>query len=167
MEEMVKEYNTRFGLDRPLLAQYGSYLYDTAHLDFNYSIANYPRTVKELIVEALPWTVGLLATTTLLSFTIGTLLGALLAWPRSPRWLRTLMPPLWALHAIPFFLFGLILIYLFAFQVQLLPMFGGYSPGAAPGSPGNSSATSRCIRSCRGCRSFWCRSAAGRWRCGA
>jgi peptide/nickel transport system permease protein len=133
MEEMVKEYNTRFGLDRPLIAQYGSYLCDTAHLDFNYSIANYPRTVRELIVEALPWTVGLLATTTLLSFTIGTLLGALLAWPRSPRWLRTLMPPLWALHAIPFFLFGLILIYLFAFQVQWLPMFGGYSPGAVQG----------------------------------
>jgi peptide/nickel transport system permease protein len=133
MEEMVKEYNTRFGLDRPLIVQYGSYLYDTAHLDFNYSIANYPRTVRELIVEALPWTVGLLATTTLLSFTIGTLLGALLAWPRSPRWLRTLMPPLWALHAIPFFLFGLILIYLFAFQVQWLPMFGGYSPGAVQG----------------------------------
>jgi peptide/nickel transport system permease protein len=133
MAEMVKEYNTRFGLDRPLMAQYGSYLYNTAHLDFNYSIANYPRTVTELIGEALPWTVGLLATTTLLSFTIGTLLGALLAWPRSPRWLRWLMPPLWALHAIPFFLFGLILIYLFAFQVQWLPMFGGYSPGARQG----------------------------------
>ncbi len=110
MEEMVKEYNARFGLDRPLLAQYGSYLYDVAHLDLNYSIANYPRTVKELIAEALPWTVGLLATTTLLSFGIGTLLGALLAWPRAPFWLRYLMPPLWALHAIPFFLFGLILI---------------------------------------------------------
>jgi peptide/nickel transport system permease protein len=130
---MVKEYNTRFGLDRPLLAQYGSYLYNTVRLDFNYSIANYPRTVSELIAEALPWTVGLLATTTLVSFTIGTLLGALLAWPRSPRWLRAFMPPLWALHAIPFFLFGLILIYLFAFQVQWLPMFGGYSPGARQG----------------------------------
>jgi peptide/nickel transport system permease protein len=133
MEEMVKEYNTKFGLDRPLLAQYASYLYETVHLDLNYSIANYPRTVRELIAEALPWTVGLLATTTLLSFGIGTLLGALLAWPGSPRWLRALMPPLWALHAIPFFLFGLILIYLFAFQVQWLPMFGGYSPGAVPG----------------------------------
>src|SRR5882757_1548931 len=88
MEEMVKEYNTRFGLDRPLLAQYASYLDDVAHLNLNYSIANYPRTVKELIAEALPWTVGLLATTTLLSFAIGTLLGALLAWPRSPYWLR-------------------------------------------------------------------------------
>jgi peptide/nickel transport system permease protein len=42
------------------------------------------------------------------------------------------MPPLWALHAIPFFLLGLILMYLFAFRLRLLPIFGGYSPGAVP-----------------------------------
>ena len=47
--------------------------------------------------------------------------------------MRYLMPPLWALHAIPFFLLGLVLIYLLAFQIQLLPMFGGYSAGAFPG----------------------------------
>jgi peptide/nickel transport system permease protein len=35
----------RFGLDKPLWRQYVSYLGDTARLDFNYSIANYPRTV--------------------------------------------------------------------------------------------------------------------------
>jgi peptide/nickel transport system permease protein len=133
MEEMVKEYDKRFGLDRPVAAQYGSYLYDVVHLDFNYSISSYPRTVKELIAEALPWTVGLLATTTLLSFAIGTLLGALLAWPGAPAWMRFLMPPLWALHAIPFFLFGLVLVYIFAFRLQILPMFGGHSPGAVPG----------------------------------
>jgi peptide/nickel transport system permease protein len=44
-----------------------------------------------------------------------------------------LMPPLWALHAIPFFLLGLILTYLFAFKIPLLPIFGGYSAGAVPG----------------------------------
>ena len=43
------------------------------------------------------------------------------------------MPPLWALHAIPFFLCGLILMYLLAFQLQWLPMFGGYTAGAFPG----------------------------------
>jgi len=47
--------------------------------------------------------------------------------------MRYVMPPLWALHAIPFFLLGLILMYLLAFQWQLLPIFGGYSPGAVPG----------------------------------
>jgi peptide/nickel transport system permease protein len=132
IEEMAREYDKRFGLDQPLWRQYLTYLRDTTRLEFNYSIANYPRTVRQLIAEALPWTIGLLGTTTLLSFGIGTLLGALLAWPGAPRWMRYLMPPLWALHAIPFFLLGLILMYLLAFQVQLLPIFGGYTAGVIP-----------------------------------
>jgi peptide/nickel transport system permease protein len=132
IEEMVREYDRRFGLDRPLWAQYLAFLGNAARLDFNYSIANYPRTVNEMIAEALPWTVGLLGTTTVVSFVLGTFLGALLGWPRAPRWMRWLMPPLWALHAIPFFLLGLVLIYLFAFRFPVLPMFGGYSAGAFP-----------------------------------
>jgi peptide/nickel transport system permease protein len=132
IEDMVKVYEQRFGLDRPLWQQYVSYLGDVSRLDFNYSIANYPRTVNEMIAEAIPWTIGLLGTTTLIAFTLGTFLGALLAWPRAPKWMGYLMPPLWALHAIPFFLLGLILMYLLAFQVQWLPIFGGYSVGAVP-----------------------------------
>ena len=132
IEEMVKEYEKAFGLDQPVWQQYLTFLGKTVRFDFNYSIANYPRTVVTMIAEAVPWTVGLLGTTTLLSFAIGTLLGALLAWPNAPRWMRYLMPPLWALHAIPFFLLGLILMYLLAFQWQLLPIFGGYSAGAKP-----------------------------------
>jgi peptide/nickel transport system permease protein len=132
IEEMVREYDRRFGLDRPLWVQYLAFLRDAARLDFNYSIANYPRTVNDMIAEALPWTVGLLGITTVVSFALGTFLGALLGWPRAPRWMRWLMPPLWALHAIPFFLLGLILIYVFAFRFPVLPMFGGYGAGAFP-----------------------------------
>jgi peptide/nickel transport system permease protein len=132
IEEMVKEYNQKFGLDKPLWRQYLTYIGNTARLDFNYSISNYPRTVRDMIAEAIPWTLCLLGVTTLISFALGTFLGALLAWPGAPRWMRYLMPPLWALHAIPFFLLGLILMYLLAFQVQLLPIFGGYSAGTTP-----------------------------------
>jgi peptide/nickel transport system permease protein len=132
IEDMVKEYQRRFGLDQPLWRQYLTYLAATARGDLNYSIANYPRTVVGMIREALPWTIGLLGVTTLFSFAVGTILGALLAWPRAPAWLRWLMPPLWALHAIPFFLLGLVLSWLFAFRLQWLPIFGGYSAGANP-----------------------------------
>src|SRR3984957_14707261 len=132
IEDMVKEYQQKFGLDRPLWRQYIAYVSDVVRGDLNYSIANYPRTVVGMIGEALPWTIGLLGLTTLFSFVIGTILGALLAWPGAPRWMRWLMPPLWALHAIPFFLLGLVLMYLLAFQVPLLPIFGGYSAGATP-----------------------------------
>jgi peptide/nickel transport system permease protein len=78
---MVKEYDRHFGLDRPLWVQYLAFLRDAARLDFNYSIANYPRTVNEMIAEALPWTVVLLGTTTIVSFA-RTILGALLACER-------------------------------------------------------------------------------------
>jgi peptide/nickel transport system permease protein len=132
IEAMTREYEQRFGLDKPLWFQYLAYLQEMSRLHFNYSISHYPRTVNEIMAEAIPWTVGLLGTTTILSFTIGSLLGALLAWPRAPRGLRFLMPPLWALHAIPFFLCGLILMYFLAFQLQWLPMFGGYTAGAFP-----------------------------------
>ena len=130
IEDMVKVYQQKFGLDKPLWQQYLNYVNDVAHGDLNYSISNYPNTVASMIRDALPWTVGLLGVTTVFSFAAGTLLGALLAWPGAPRWMQWIMPPLWALHAIPFFLLGLVLMFLFAFQIQLLPIFGGYSAGA-------------------------------------
>jgi peptide/nickel transport system permease protein len=126
---MVQEYNVKFGLDKPLWQQYLNYLGDVARLDFNYSVSNYPRTVASMLADALPWTIGLLFITTVLAFTIGTLLGAILGWPGSPRWLRFALPPLMALNAVPFFLLGLILIYLVTTRFPFFPLFGGYSPG--------------------------------------
>ena len=133
IEDMVKVYQEKFGLDKPLWRQYLNYVDDVLHGNLNYSISNYPRTVASMIGEAMPWTIGLLGVTTVFSFAAGTVFGALLAWPGAPGWMRWLMPPLWALHAIPFFLLGLVLMYVFAFWVQWLPIFGGYSAGANPG----------------------------------
>ena len=45
MDEMVEEYSRRFGFDQPLWLQYIRYVSDLLRGDFNYSIANYPRTV--------------------------------------------------------------------------------------------------------------------------
>ncbi len=132
IEEMVREYQREFGLDQPLWRQYLTYLDNVARLDFGYSIANYPRTVISILADSLPWTIGLLVTTTVLGFVIGTLAGALLAWPRAPGFFQYLFPPLLTLSAIPFFLLGLVLIYLFAFRLQWFPLFGGYTPGTFP-----------------------------------
>src|SRR3974377_1365240 len=60
LEDMVKEYDRRLGVDEPLWLQSLTYWRSITRLDFNYSIANYPRTVGEMISEAVPWTVGLL-----------------------------------------------------------------------------------------------------------
>jgi peptide/nickel transport system permease protein len=132
MEEMIKAYESKFGLDRPLWDQYINYISDMARFNLGYSISNYPKTVIQLIGEALPWTIGLLVTTTLISFALGTLLGALIAWPRSPRWFRALVPPLMTLSAVPYYILGLLLIYIFAFRLKIFPLGGGYSTGTVP-----------------------------------
>ncbi len=133
MEEMVKVYEAKFGLDKPLWQQYLTYVNDTVHLNFNYSIANYPRTVLSMIGDALPWTIALLFTTTLLAFALGTFLGALMAWPRAPRWIvNYLLPPLLTFSAVPYYILGLVLLYFLAFNAKWFPIFGGYTGGVIP-----------------------------------
>jgi peptide/nickel transport system permease protein len=132
INEMVEEYQREFGLDQPLWRQYLTYLSNVARLDFGYSIANYPRTVVGILANALPWTIGLLVTTTVIGFVLGSLAGALMAWPRSPGFIQYLFPPLLTLSAIPFFLLGLVLLYLFAFKARWFPLSGGYQAGTFP-----------------------------------
>jgi len=132
LEEMVKELETKFGLEQPLWKQYLTYLSDMSRLDLNYSIANYPRKVTAMIAEALPWSMALLLTTTILGFFIGNLLGALLAWPSAPKFLQYVMPPILMMSAIPYFLLGLILVYIFGFYLGVFPMYGGYTTGTIP-----------------------------------
>lgn len=137
MEEMVRAYNKDFGLDQPLYVQYFNYLGHMARLDFGYSISQYPTRVAPLILGALPWTIGLLVVSTILAFACGTLLGALMAWPRAPRFLNYLTGPLITIHAIPFFLLGLVLVYAFAVVLPIFPLTGGYDAGTRPGlTPG-------------------------------
>jgi peptide/nickel transport system permease protein len=132
IEEMVETYNKKFGLDKPLWQQYLTYLGDLAQFNLNKSIALYPRDVKSVIGDALPWTIGLLSVSTVLAVLIGSLFGALVAWTRSPTWLRFLAPPVMALSAIPYYLLGLILLFIFAFDLKWFPGTGGYSIATIP-----------------------------------
>ena len=73
----------------------------------------------------MPWTLGLLLTTTLLAFVFGTLLGALTVWYQASRLFQLFVPLLMIFSAIPFYLVGLALIYVFAVVLQWLPLGGG------------------------------------------
>lgn len=132
INQMVKAYNEQFGLDQPLWQQYLRYLWNSTHLDFGYSLTNYPTTALDMILKALPWTMGLLLTATAMAFVIGTILGALLSWRKSPRFLNVLVGPLLALSAIPYYMLGLVLVFLFALTLQIFPLGGGYSTGSIP-----------------------------------
>lgn len=132
MERIVASYEEKFGLNQPLWRQYLYYLGDLVRLDFGVSIANFPSRVVDIILRALPWTIGLLLLATLLAFGIGTLLGALIAWPRAPGMLNVILAPLLTMSAVPFYLLGLILVYFLAFTFKIFPLSGGYTLGTMP-----------------------------------
>lgn len=132
VEEIIAAYNRQFGLDAPLIEQYFRYIGQILRGDLGPSLNKYPKAVTELVLEALPWTIGLLLTTTLVSFFIGNLLGALTSWPRSPSWVKGVMAPLMMLQGIPPFLIGLLLLFYVAYRLQLLPLGGAYAKGTVP-----------------------------------
>ncbi len=125
LDALIAAYNAKFGLDKPLLVQYFNYLGDMLTFDLGYSIAYYPSRTIDMIAGALPWTIGLLTTATLLGFVIGSVLGALTVWQGSWAMFRYLVPLLMIFSAIPFYLIGLVLIYVFAHQLDWFPLSGG------------------------------------------
>jgi len=132
IQEMADAFSAKFGLDRPLWQQYFSYLGDIATLDFGRSITQYPIRVADLIAAALPWTIGLMLTTTLMAFVLGTLLGAAAAWKRNSRLLQGLSALMMVFSAIPFYLIGLVLIYFLAANTGWFPLSGGYGIVSIP-----------------------------------
>lgn len=130
IEEMIKVYNQKFGLDKPLYVQYLNYWWDLLHLDLGQSLAFYPQTAMEMILRAAPWTIGLLIFSTILAFVLGTGFGALMAWPKTSRIALGLSPLFMTLSAIPYYLLGMLFIYVVAMGWRLLPVGGAYSAGA-------------------------------------
>jgi peptide/nickel transport system permease protein len=130
---MIEAWRERFGLNESILVQYWRFLRNSVTFDLGFSQAYFPATVGDLVASALPWTIGLLVLATLISFTVGNLIGALLAWRRTPSLVRALLPVTLSLTAIPFFMLGILFIYLFAFGLGWLPATGAYSRGSVPG----------------------------------
>ncbi|MEZ4677662.1 MAG: ABC transporter permease [Caldilineaceae bacterium] len=81
----------------------------------------------------MPWTLSLLIVATLIAFSLGSIVGALLAWPRTPVIFHILVSPFMLLSTIPFFLLGIILLWIFAVELSALPAGGGFSPTRIPG----------------------------------
>jgi peptide/nickel transport system permease protein len=72
----------RLGLDQPLWGRYVAYLGNFFTGDFGNSLSQYPTPVMTLIGQALPRTIVLFLTATLVSYYLGFLTGKVLAWRR-------------------------------------------------------------------------------------
>jgi len=132
LEKLIESYTKQFGLDRPLWDQYQDYIVSIFRLDFGYSLNRYPMTVTDVIMQAIPWTLSLLLVTTIISFLIGNLLGALSAWPKAPNWVRAVATPFVLLTGVPPVIMGVLLLFFLGFRMKLLPLGGSYSIGVVP-----------------------------------
>ncbi len=86
---MIEAWRAKFGLDGPLYQQYFAYMGNLLRFDLGFSLASFPSRVNDMIADALPWTLGLLTIATLISFVVGNLIGALMAWRGTPGTVRT------------------------------------------------------------------------------
>jgi len=132
-EEMIEAWRARFGLDKPILVQYFRYLYNTFTFNQGFSLSSFPATVDSMISRSLPWTIGLLTTATLISFILGNLIGALMAWRGTPKLVKAALPISLIFTSIPAFMLGILMIYLFAINRDWLPYAGGFDRGLTVG----------------------------------
>ncbi|MET2832901.1 ABC transporter permease [Mesorhizobium shangrilense] len=132
IKEMSEVFSEKFGLNKTLWEQYVTYLWNAVRFDFGPSIISYPTPVSELIGRALPWTLGLLFSATVIAFAAGTLLGAAAAKYRRAGALQALNALMMVLSALPFYLVGLVLIYLLAATTGWFPVSGGYDIFSIP-----------------------------------
>ena len=132
-EEILTNLQDRFGLNDPLAVQYVKYLKNIVTFDFGLSTATFPTPVSALIAQALPWTLGLMILSVTITFFIGNALGALMVWEESPNLLKVAIPAAMVFTSIPPILSGLLLMWIFAAQLQWFPLTGAYGLTVEPG----------------------------------
>lgn len=131
--ELIEEYNRRFGLDQSIWQQYVNYLRELARGNLGYSISSFPSQVSDLLRAAVPWTIGLLTVTTLISWVLGSLIGAVVGWrgKKSP-FFQALVPVALVLYTTPYYILALLFVFVFAFHFRIFPLSGAYSVGLTP-----------------------------------
>lgn len=118
-----------FGLNvhQSIFQQYFNYLWRTLTFNFGISLVYYPSTVAHQIAVHMPWTIGLMGITTVISFVVGTLIGIKAAWRRnSPLSSGSVVISLF-LNSVPYFWIALLFQYVLGFVLGWFPISGAFS----------------------------------------
>ena len=122
--ETVQNIREQLGLDQPFVVQYGRYLWHLVQGDLGRSYLQ--RTeVSELIWSRLPATLLLMLGSIVAELVIGLSMGVIAALRRNTGTDQTLMIASFVGVSAPQFVVGLLLLYVFAVQLQWFPI-GGY-----------------------------------------
>jgi len=121
--EQVTMQRETLGLDRPVAAQFATWLTRFARGDWGSSIAQ-GLPVRQLLATAWPATVRLVGLSLLLSYLIGVAVGALQAARSGSRSDTALSVASVTLFAVPGYWLGLMLVLVFTYWARWLPAFG-------------------------------------------
>jgi peptide/nickel transport system permease protein len=130
----LKALEVAFGVKthQSLISQYFSYVGNISTGKFGTSLYFYPESVGRVILDAIPWTLGLVGVTTILAFLLGTGVGIVAAWRRGGL-MDSILPPTFVItSAIPYFWIGLMLILIFSEKLGWFPSSNGYDVTAIP-----------------------------------
>ena len=125
IDAMRQSLRELYGLTGTPIEQYLIFWRRVATADFGPSLSAFPTPVGALIARALPWTIGLLAVSTLITFALGNLLGGLAGYYQRSRSLKALGIIAIGLHPIPYYIVALVLLIIFGFVWPVLPISGG------------------------------------------
>lgn len=120
-EEALKTLREEMGLNDPFIVQYKNWLIDLLSGDLGYSY-HFHDDVINVLLEKLPLTV-LLASTAFIVFIVSSLLLGVLSAVYQNQWIDYLIRVISLIGiSIPGFWLGLILLYLFAVKMNVLPV---------------------------------------------
>jgi peptide/nickel transport system permease protein len=130
----LHELEVSLGVSKaPLLDQYWHYLVDLCHGNFGLSFSYFPVPVSKVILQSMPWTIGLMGVAAIISFVLGTFIGILAAWRRGSLYDSVLPPLALMIGAFPAFFMALLLLYFAAALAGWFPLGHAYTPGAVVG----------------------------------
>lgn len=118
-----------YGLQGDLFTQYVNYLKRVVRLDFGPSFTYYPEPVSNILLKAMPWTAGLLVTTTILAWLIGNGIGLIAGYYNKRRWAAGLEIIGIVLYPIPYYILALVVVLIFAYWIPLFPLSPTFLPG--------------------------------------
>ena len=113
-----------YHLNQPISHQFRDYVSDLAHGNLGWSISH-AHPVGALILQRLPWTLGLMTSSLILAAIIGTAMGVAATWFRAGRFERGAVSLAAILAAMPEFLVAIMLLLIFAIGLNWLPLGGG------------------------------------------
>jgi peptide/nickel transport system permease protein len=97
--------------------------------DLGPSLSSFPTPVTYLIATSMPWTLGLLLTSVLISWVLGNILGGLAGYYTNSRVMGVIDVVSQAVRPIPYYIMSLVLLAVFAYYIPIFPFSGAYPPG--------------------------------------